>query len=131
MKCCKKCGEWKATSEFDRSQGMADGFRSDCKVCNLAAKRRRYAADPQREIARVKQWQQEHKEIVNARNRAYREANPFAMGEWHLQSKFGMTIADYDELLRRQGGGCAICRKPPGKIALHVDHNHVTGEIRG
>src|SRR4051794_14572418 len=114
MKRCKKCGEWKAESEYYRSKGMADGFRSDCKECNLAAKRARYAADPQREIARVKEWQQKHKEIVNARNRAYREANPLAMREWHLRRAFGISIADYQELLRRQGGGCAICRKPPG-----------------
>ncbi|MFI5045528.1 MAG: endonuclease domain-containing protein [Acidimicrobiia bacterium] len=25
----------------------------------------------------------------------------------------------------------AICGKPPGKIALHVDHDHESGEIRG
>jgi hypothetical protein len=131
MKQCRKCGELKPENEFYPSKGMADGFRSDCKACNLAAKRARYAANPQREIARVKQWQQLNKAIVNARNRAYREANPLAMREWHLRSKLGISIADYDELLRRQRGGCAVCHKPPGNISLHVDHDHVTGKIRG
>jgi hypothetical protein len=26
---------------------------------------------------------------------------------------------------------CAICREPPGDTALHVDHCHDTGRIRG
>jgi hypothetical protein len=38
---------------------------------------------------------------------------------------------DREELLLRQGGGCAICGRTPGKISLHVDHDHETGEIRG
>ena len=33
---------------------------------------------------------------------------------------------------RQQGGGCAICGRPPkpGK-SLHVDHDHETGYVRG
>ena len=131
MKTCTKCGVSKPIAEFYPAAGMADGYRSDCKVCNLAAKKQRYDANPQLAIDRVRRWQQKNKAIVNARNRAYREANPTAMREWHLRRRFGMSIADYDDLLLRQRGGCAICGKPPGKISLHVDHDHETGRIRG
>lgn len=35
-------------------------------------------------------------------------------------------------MLASQGGGCAICgRAPREDIALHVDHDHATGAIRG
>jgi hypothetical protein len=45
---------------------------------------------------------------------------------------FGLTEAEYDDMLRHQGGVCAICHKPPkGRTHLPVDHNHKTGEIRG
>ncbi len=42
-----------------------------------------------------------------------------------------MTPAEYDALLARQGGGCAICGSTPKKRRLHVDHDHRTGVVRG
>ncbi len=34
-------------------------------------------------------------------------------------------------MLAEQGGGCAVCGDPPGRTALHVDHCHDTGLVRG
>lgn len=48
-----------------------------------------------------------------------------------LRSKYGINIEQYDAILESQGGGCAICSRKPGKIALHVDHCHSTGVVRG
>jgi hypothetical protein len=48
--------------------------------------------------------------------------------------KYGITREQYDELLRRQNGGCAICGLPEQgtrKSQLCVDHCHQTGRIRG
>ena len=51
----------------------------------------------------------------------------------NLMNKFGITIEQYDDLLAKQKGCCAICDRPaetfPTRLA--VDHNHVTKEIRG
>lgn len=44
---------------------------------------------------------------------------------------YGITADDYEELLKRQGGKCAICRARPRSKRLAVDHNHTTGEVRG
>ena len=51
---------------------------------------------------------------------------------YRLMREYGLTLAEYDAILRAQGGKCAICRKAPrqGK-RLAVDHNHKTGAIRG
>lgn len=50
-----------------------------------------------------------------------------------LMRDFGMTVEDYDKLLAKQGGGCAICKvqiNVAGK-RLAVDHDHQTGVVRG
>lgn len=53
-------------------------------------------------------------------------------------NKRGLTVAQYDELLKAQGGVCAICKRPESILhhgknnqVLAVDHDHDTGAIRG
>jgi len=48
-----------------------------------------------------------------------------------LAGRYGLTIGEYDALLKRQKGRCAICRRPPKKRRLYVDHDHATKKIRG
>ena len=50
----------------------------------------------------------------------------------NLQRKYGITLADYDRMLKTQAGGCAICGRKPSKTRrLDVDHSHKTGIVRG
>ena len=48
--------------------------------------------------------------------------------------QYGITPTDYDRLLDKQGGGCAICGVEfghAGSPRLAVDHCHQTGRVRG
>jgi hypothetical protein len=47
-----------------------------------------------------------------------------------LVQTYGITSADYELILARQGGCCAICAREP-RYNLDVDHDHKTGAIRG
>jgi Recombination endonuclease VII len=52
--------------------------------------------------------------------------------EYWLRSQYGIGQADYDQMLAAQGGGCAICAGTNGDgRPLAVDHNHLTGQVRG
>lgn len=51
--------------------------------------------------------------------------------EARLQRLYGIGEEDYEALLSEQGGVCAICSRPPGKIRLAVDHHHKSGILRG
>lgn len=51
----------------------------------------------------------------------------------HLLKKFGITDEQYERLHSEQQGCCSICGKHSSTFAkrLAVDHDHVSGEIRG
>jgi hypothetical protein len=49
----------------------------------------------------------------------------------HLKRTYGITEDDYQRLLEHQGGVCAICGQVPRAKRLAVDHDHVTGKVRG
>jgi hypothetical protein len=49
---------------------------------------------------------------------------------WRFETKYGITVVQYEAMVIEQDGLCAACRKAPlGR--LHVDHNHLTGMVRG
>lgn len=48
-----------------------------------------------------------------------------------LLKKYGIDDAMYQNILARQGGGCAICFRKPSHTPLHVDHDHTSGFVRG
>ena len=48
-----------------------------------------------------------------------------------LVCKYDISLADYEEMLSKQGGVCKICGGKNNNKTLSVDHNHKTGKIRG
>lgn len=53
--------------------------------------------------------------------------------ERRLLKVYGISLLQYDQLLTKQKGCCAICLKEASFFNknLCVDHNHITGEVRG
>lgn len=71
--------------------------------------------------------------------REWRRKNPDGSRRSQLVKKYGITLAQYYEMLAAQDGKCAICgeagsrfQKANGKNVrrLSVDHNHETGKVR-
>lgn len=134
-KACSKCGIVKPLSEFYASSGMRDGHRNDCKACNLAAKKRRYDANPEVAIERVRKWQHDNPERVRE-TRRQRNAHPDRkrkQRDTYYRRTYGISADEADAILETQDHRCAICMKPaPARLAsMHLDHDHGTGAIRG
>src|SRR5665811_1133326 len=64
--------------------------------------------------------------------KAWKLANSDLLRHRVLVQNFGLTLAQYDEMVEAQGGVCKLCSHPnPHGHRLAVDHNHQTGEVRG
>ena len=48
---------------------------------------------------------------------------------------YGLTLDKYHQMVKKQGGGCAICGSKQAKTARNgrfcIDHDHDTGKVRG
>lgn len=95
----------------------------ECRRWSREYMRRTYHQNPEVRAARL------------AAARKWVEANPekvkINMRRRKLWRKFGITLEQYDAMLQHQGGVCALCRNPPKKKVLVVDHNHKNGKVRG
>jgi Recombination endonuclease VII len=47
---------------------------------------------------------------------------------YHLTERYGIGADETERLVQRQGGVCPVCR---AVAPAHVDHDHVTGAVRG
>lgn len=119
MKICTTCGEPKPPEDFylqKKPQREEWAPMSQCKAC--------------------------HKSItlayVNAMSEEKRADYYRKMRARQLTSLYGITSEEYTSLVDKQQGVCRICGKPEvritisGKVSgLSVDHDHVTGRVRG
>ena len=53
-------------------------------------------------------------------------------------ARYGLTVAQYDQMVMAQCGACAVCGRQAGEASesfrfdqLVIDHDHATGEVRG
>jgi len=79
-----------------------------------------------------------HHEEIDIRNRAWSLNNPKKVAAAQRKKNYGISQGEYDALLLAQDGKCTICgRENSGQMRngeycqLLVDHDHVTGKIRG
>lgn len=123
---CTKCGKIKPVLCFYPRIKGKDEVRSRCKDCLGGTGPR---TERQKKLSRL-----------SSRRRRHRlgEAGKRAARLYLLGSLYGLTEKEYNLLLAAQGGVCAICKQPETKIvkrktvaSLCVDHNHVTGKMRG
>ena len=103
IKSCNVCKEDKLVTEFYKDSSKKDCLGITCKDCS------------------------------SKKCSAYRAANPLKLKDKNLRRNYGISLADYINMLEAQNGRCKICRTdvPGGIGAFHVDHCHTSNKVRG
>lgn len=127
-KVCNECGIEKLAGEF-YAGGNGAVLSAACKPCTRV---------------RLNRWRAEHPDKAAEQVRRHRaggyqqsDANKARMRRSSLKKRYAITVEQYNEMLERQGGVCAICEDPEtmtmkGTVAnLAVDHDPETLRVRG
>jgi hypothetical protein len=109
MKQCRSCKEYKENSQFYRYARNNGGLRHDCKKCTNA-----YNFEKTKLPTNIPR-----KKVYERRSR--------------LKHKYGISLLDYEKMLKKQNYMCPICNTHQKDIPknLAIDHDHKTGKVRG
>ena len=118
----------KPVKQFYKNATRPDGLQSRCKPCQNEAGRKTWAKNPDKYRARLRAYRIRTREWQRVYQRRCK-----------LKANFGLSEAGYVALLDAQNGVCAICHHGEtkwdtrcGRVRyLAVDHDHVTGKVRG
>jgi hypothetical protein len=119
-KTCRKCGEPKPLEAFYRDSAKPGGLATVCKGCTRAYNSARYSANKERIRAKVTERKRREPSKVRLEGRRHK-----------LKHLYGITVEEYEALLRSQAYVCALCEQGcRSGNRLSIDHCHATGRVR-
>jgi hypothetical protein len=123
---CSKCKKKKSEDQFYARKALKSGKSKWCKECY-----RTYAKNDRREY--FKQYQREYQRKYRKKyDKMPKRRERNRVKGWKSQGII-LSISGYNKLYNEQKGRCCICGKHQSEInyPLYVDHNHMTGKVRG
>lgn len=133
MKKCSNCDKTKPLDDFYKSKRLSQGRRAWCKVCERDQHKQWVDENPDKVAEIDRRYNQNNKSKVKAKIKAWRRRNPNIVNAKRLKKRYNIDMSQYRAILNKQNHCCAICKKHESEVALalHVDHNHANGKVRG
>jgi hypothetical protein len=107
---CTKCNQWFLPEEFPKASRMKRGRHSWHNGCFRLYNQQKTASltEEQRQTRNAKRR-------INgaATSRRYRQLRPEVDRGASLKYRYGLTLSQYEVMVERQHGLCAICGLPP------------------
>lgn len=129
MRICSKCHMKKEFSNFRRQTSRKDGCQSWCKKC--ASKRDKTYWKKEKNKLRAREYRRTHKEHLSQLRRKRYLNNLPKHKDQQLRRTFGISLDQYNIMLKKQNNKCKICNKEEVGRKLSVDHDHKSGKVRG
>jgi hypothetical protein len=135
MKHCKHCGQDKEVAAFGRAKRGKNGLDWWCKACRTKV-RAEYKAHPvgngtgrkPRPVREGMRWCGGCKQELPVLHFTGTERTcKLCKQDRHCLRVYGITRRERDELVNRQGGTCAICKR---RAPVYIDHCHKTNRVR-
>lgn len=129
MKQCTKCQTVKPMEEFAKNRSNASGIHSWCKVC-MTNKVLEYRGGRRFKTAKRNNTHKECRScgqinIVLGSKKSYCDDCISEKGyARNIKLRFNMSLDDYNNMVAKQGGVCAICKTNPENKRLSIDHDH-------
>lgn len=85
-------------------------------------------------LSRAERFKKYYDDPVWRKNLLERRKTSRSFQDNRLRSVYGITLDQYEKMLKDQGGVCFLCHQLPYNSRhkkLHVDHDHETGRVRG
>lgn len=102
MKPCLECLATLPLENFHINARKKDGHEGKCKICR------------------------------NKQKALWKKNNPGKTSLYKKLGQYGLTIAEYKKMVEYQQNKCVICQQSCKQFpTLSIDHNHVTGKVRG
>jgi hypothetical protein len=126
-----------SVGDFNKNKNKKDGLSPYCRECDNFKNKKDYQENLEARLSKKQQYKAEHRVKHNARNAKYVKENPLSALDSRLKSQYGITSAERDSMFVKQEGICAICgtddsgKNQYGPKRFPIDHNHVTGKVRG
>lgn len=114
---CRRCGRRQDATEFYRRASEKDGLSLVCRTC--VKKRATDRLNPSKRTAREIEYDKERHQAIRSDPVLQERQRDLRMRRF-----YGISAAQYDEMLLEQGGVCKVCERFPAKRALAVDHDH-------
>lgn len=110
VKFCAKCSELKSADEFGPDKRRNDGRHSWCRPCTA-------------------EWARNDRAKPSSRHREH-------IRNSHLKRNYGLTPEQRDEMFDSVDGKCELCghemmRRGKSQYGSVIDHDHVSGKMRG
>lgn len=112
LKTCAKCGNVKYKNQFHKDAKRKDGLRPYCKHCEFL------------QLKRYRETNQTKVQTARLKNK--------------LKYRYNISYEDFQKMQEFSGNRCYICGDHETAVnstgetrMLSIDHNHITGEVRG